>query len=535
MNLEASMSRWKRIILLGILAFVLNAQLVVLAANDDSQADYLNSLGILRGTGSGYALEKELNRVEAAVMIVRLRGDEQEAIDWAYDHPFTDVPSWADPYVGYLYHYGLTSGKSPTVYGAYDMVTAEQYVTFLLRVLGYDDAAGDFYWSDSLQKAAEIGLERSYPASSSAEFTRGEMVDWTYNVLSMQMKGSAQTLVVSLQKNAGSLKATATAQLILSYDTYVVNRKPSSYQALLMSVKKLAYDLEPYGSFDVSGMGSIDLNRLMDQVNEDMLELPMYSSIIRGYNLSRKGDTLTIHIDYNITPEQHDQAIGKAKDIIQSVITDGMTDYEKEKAIHDYIVDHVIYDEAGSPGSSSFTMYGALVKESAVCHGYAESFRYLGYLAGLDVKLVSGESLYNGQYIGHAWNIITLDGETYHVDTTWDDPIGDQGGIRSYAYFNVTDEVLEKDHIWLRNNYERCDATYYNYFVYESMEVDGHEGLRRYLQNGFDQGVEEMVVRVAGEQVTMSSLKGVLMACDRPYSITYKVNTVSNVVTVKRD
>ncbi len=204
----------------------------------------------------------------------------------------------------------------------------------------------------------------------------------------------------------------------------------------------------------------------------------MYSSIISGYEIHLIGHKLTIKIDYNLTISEHKQAIDKAKSVIRDIIQVGMTDYEKELAIHDYIVDHVDYDESTNPHPHVYTMYGALINGKAVCHGYAEAFRYMGYLAGLDVDLVVGEALYKGKPIGHAWNMITLDGKSYHVDTTWDDPVGSDDGIRSYAYFNVTDDVLSNDHTWIRKNYNQCNATTYNYFIYEEKVVYGLDGLK---------------------------------------------------------
>ena len=116
----------------------------------------LYDLGLFKGTDKGFELDRQLTRAEAAVMLVRLLGAEPEAIARNYGHPFTDVPSWADPYVGYLYQNGLTNGISKTEFGSGRPTTLDDYLTFMLRTLGYKDGE-DFEWSQAESFAAKIG------------------------------------------------------------------------------------------------------------------------------------------------------------------------------------------------------------------------------------------------------------------------------------------------------------------------------------------------------------------------------------------
>ena len=109
------------------------------------QATLLNKLDLLRGTGSGFALERGMTRAEAAAMLVRFLGEEKAALSQDWAHPFTDVPEWADRYVGWLYQNKLTKGTSDTKYSPSLYVTYWQYATFLSRACtGGDDflAAG---------------------------------------------------------------------------------------------------------------------------------------------------------------------------------------------------------------------------------------------------------------------------------------------------------------------------------------------------------------------------------------------------------
>ena len=66
----------------------------------EAQAQMLCDLGLFRGTEKGFALEKPMTRAEAAAMLSRFLGAEETALAGEWEHPFTDVPQWADQYVG---------------------------------------------------------------------------------------------------------------------------------------------------------------------------------------------------------------------------------------------------------------------------------------------------------------------------------------------------------------------------------------------------------------------------------------------------
>lgn len=91
-------------------------------------------------------------------MTLRLLGKEQAAMDAKLSCQFTDVPDWAKYQVAYAAREGITSGYSATVFGAGDAVSANQYLTFVLRAMGYDDKNGDFVWSSAADKALAINL-----------------------------------------------------------------------------------------------------------------------------------------------------------------------------------------------------------------------------------------------------------------------------------------------------------------------------------------------------------------------------------------
>ena len=98
-------------------------------------AQALYELNLFKGTESGFELERGINRAEAAVMVVRLMGAEEEALENNNPHPFNDVPEWASPYIGWLFANNLTNGTGNDRYSPLRPITYEQYALFLTRAV----------------------------------------------------------------------------------------------------------------------------------------------------------------------------------------------------------------------------------------------------------------------------------------------------------------------------------------------------------------------------------------------------------------
>lgn len=202
--------------------------------------------------------------------------------------------------------------------------------------------------------------------------------------------------------------------------------------------------------FDVSYRG--DRDRLADDLPDyirkalaadDYIRYSMASYV---YTIRSLGNHSTIHVEaqYRETKEQSEAVTAEVRQILADILKPGMNDHQKIKAIHDYVVTHVEYDT----GLTQYTAYDALFNGKAVCQGYS----LLGYRllteAGITARIAEG-TVNSGE---HAWNMVLLDGNWYHLDLTWDDPVisggaKDDGRIR-YAYYLRTDEELRQDHAW---------------------------------------------------------------------------------------
>lgn len=158
----------------------------------------------------------------------------------------------------------------------------------------------------------------------------------------------------------------------------------------------------------------------------------------------------------------YEEALQAAYD---EAITDpfGMNDLQKARALHDWVVQHVSYDHS----LSNYDAYDAIVSRSAVCQGYTLAYAALLDMAGIEYDYCRSSAM------NHIWNYVKINGNWYHVDTTWDDPswgVGgdDRTGYVSHRFFLNSDAKIaqpaegssDTHHSWTA--LKTCSSTTYD-------------------------------------------------------------------------
>lgn len=168
-----------------------------------------------------------------------------------------------------------------------------------------------------------------------------------------------------------------------------------------------------------------------------------YSMLSVGGKTFVRTVTFTFNMDADDIPAAR-AAMEKKMTGFLDGLSGNMSEFERERRLHDRLVRFVEYSEAENPPASVYTLYGALVKGSAVCEGYARAFQYLMYQAGIRCMITIG----NSRGVPHAWNIVIIDGQPYHMDVTWNDQGKDTQGkdVILYFYFNITTAQIRQDH-----------------------------------------------------------------------------------------
>lgn len=183
------------------------------------------------------------------------------------------------------------------------------------------------------------------------------------------------------------------------------------------------------------------------------------------YNYSKNLLGTTVNLTYWYTKQEADEINEKVHKVLQKMLArvNGATDYEKEKSVHDLLIENVLYDMSAlqnlhkhSPRSNS--ILGVLFYKTAVCEGIAKVTKMLLNL--LDIKCIVATGMAGGEL--HAWNIVKIDCEAYQLDVTWDINLSTKDNFR-YDYFNLTDQEMLVDHN-PSIKYPVCKSNQNNYF-----------------------------------------------------------------------
>ncbi len=175
----------------------------------------------------------------------------------------------------------------------------------------------------------------------------------------------------------------------------------------------------------------------------------------------------SLEIEYAYTPAEYAAMLTvwqeNTAEILSGIVGNtSLTDAQKALLIHDRLAVLCEYDYENllnkTVPDASYDAHGVLVNEIAVCQGYAEAYMYLLGQIGIESYICSSEVL------DHAWNIVRIDGQYYHVDVTWDDPSWDVGGRVRHEYFLRSSLAFLESHG--ANDYDTTptDTTYDHYF-----------------------------------------------------------------------
>ena len=215
---------------------------------------------------------------------------------------------------------------------------------------------------------------------------------------------------------------------------------------------------------DLSGynLTAEDMKRIWPDVaqdNPDLFYVLNYTYFTTPDGIVQKCQ-FTYNTQYNQNSvAEYNAAIDKA---FAEVIGNNMTDEQKAAALHDYLVQHMVYDQNANNnlGIEKRNAYEALVNGIGVCQGYTLAYAALLNRAGIEVDYCKSRSM------NHIWNYVKLDGKWYHADLTYDDATassqtGETGHVK-HTYFLFSDTAMRNaSHDWEANDIT-CDDTKYD-------------------------------------------------------------------------
>ncbi|HAB65814.1 MAG TPA: hypothetical protein DCE23_00455 [Firmicutes bacterium] len=205
--------------------------------------------------------------------------------------------------------------------------------------------------------------------------------------------------------------------------------EPHSYDDLI----NIFYSLLDNGWLEFTFYCPLDYTECLDDVSKlsnDKVLLSDINNYVHPYNSYSSIRTIfdetgevTIFVNKLYSSTEIIDLNKEIDKIMNELIKDNMSDVDKIKALHDYIVMHTTYDtdrsDKGNSNYDSARMTGALFEHYAICSGYTDLMAVM--LDKMDIPnfKVASET--------HIWNAVFVNGSWLHLDLTWDDPISVTG------------------------------------------------------------------------------------------------------------
>ncbi|MGE6517430.1 transglutaminase domain-containing protein [Lysinibacillus sphaericus] len=245
-------------------------------------------------------------------------------------------------------------------------------------------------------------------------------------------------------------------QVFASYEQKTI-ATATTIETLQYQIQKEVMQLTT--EFDIRYTG--DTSALKDELTElikHAIKDPYFYANISSFKWKYDGYANNIVIEFQFTYHISQ----KEADFVERTLTDiiapmhGLSELEKLQAAHDFIV--LTSEYSKETKGSQYSPYTLLTENKGVCQAYAlVLFRMLEML-GFEVQYVTGEV---GDQL-HAWVLVKLDKDWYHIDVTWDDPLPDRQGEVRYNYFLLSDRQLAQDHTWDYASYPAATSEDYS-------------------------------------------------------------------------
>ena len=287
-----------------------------------------------------------------------------------------------------------------------------------------------------------------------------------------------------------TLAPTTSAPAVMAFDEHVGILLLSGLQQSNRSIK-LDDAIKQHSIPESDIQQTID--RVFSIYQRIFAENPEYIYLNGSVNVSYQVDSnrktlvaMTLKPDYwpemaDLSKTELDSISAKITSLTKQVADDvsagTQVPWEQLAAIHDFLIRHIVYDESLDQNNNH--VYSALFRQITLCQGYAQSFQLIARQLGFEIRLITGVS----DGLGHAWNLVRIDGRWYHIDATFDDPTPDRGSIGpiQYVHFLRSDSVMRSTHIWNAPDWPASLEDGAHYYRRQAFVVENQDDLRARL------------------------------------------------------
>lgn len=181
-----------------------------------------------------------------------------------------------------------------------------------------------------------------------------------------------------------------------------------------------------------------------------------YSSTVQCFYMFWDGKTpfrimIVYRVSWNEDISQTRAVCDYARRCVTELLQPKMSNYERIKALHDFVVASFSYDVSGDYKNSSASPYGMIERGEGICSAYSGLMYQLVNAAGYRCRILLKDTFAQSDGAGeaHAWNLVEIDGAWYHIDATWDDPVSEDGLQHLlHDYFLKGDAHMRRTHSW---------------------------------------------------------------------------------------
>ena len=290
--------------------------------------------------------------------------------------------------------------------------------------------------------AAALIISGGCSVSETVDDVRGDLFE------KVKFDDDSNYTVVSKNQSIDCEYYKSNGELSFGYDSLYTDSQKDCYTKIGESAYKVSEEVSENGLYAIGKVTVSD----KDFTEKDMdicikaytMDHPEVFWIANRYTYGSLGSQSVIQLYSYISGtecEKYTEKLNNAIQKIMSNIPNELKQYHLEKYIHNAVIENCTYSKGvktAEDGWEEFTAYGALVNGSAVCEGYAHSICLLLNKVGIECYYANGYS----ENAPHMWNTVNIDGNWYHLDSTWDD-----NENAYYNYFNLTDAEIETDHV----------------------------------------------------------------------------------------
>lgn len=151
--------------------------------------------------------------------------------------------------------------------------------------------------------------------------------------------------------------------------------------------------------------------------------------------------------------QQKQIQIDQKTESIINYLNNFSTEHDQAKGLYEYLIRNTVYDE----NIKDQSMYSVLVRGRGVCAGYARSFQYLMNKIEIQSTVITGDLKNQSKpttsvnhplfsfSTGHAWNLVRIGDDWYHVDVTSGEAFSSEK-IYSYEFFLLSSDEIRRTH-----------------------------------------------------------------------------------------